>query len=65
MIAVTRLDGMEYYINPYQIECIEVNPDTTLVMLSGKHYIVRDEVDDVLEKIRSYHRYMGPTVIQE
>jgi flagellar protein FlbD len=64
MIKVTRLDGREYYINPYQIECIEVNPDTTLVMLSGKQHIVREEVDDVLEKIQTYLRQLNPSIIQ-
>jgi flagellar protein FlbD len=62
MIKVTRLDGREYHINPYQIECIEVNPDTTLVMLSGKHYIVREEVDEVLEKIVAFHQRLVPAV---
>jgi flagellar protein FlbD len=65
MIKVTRLDGMEYFINPNQIERIEVNPDTSLVMVSGKHYIVRDEVDTVLEKIEEYRRRITPPVIQE
>ena len=65
MIKVTRLDGREYFVNPYQIECIEVNPDTTLVMLSGKHHIVREEVDDILGKIEAYRRQICPTVIQE
>ncbi|MDR0324326.1 MAG: flagellar FlbD family protein [Treponema sp.] len=64
MVKVVRLDGKEYFINPNQIECIEVNPDTTLVMLSGKHHIVRDEVDDVLQKIEAYHRRIHPPVIQ-
>jgi flagellar protein FlbD len=65
MIKVTRLDGMEYYINPHQIESIEINPDTTLVMLSGKHIIVRNEVDDVLAKIEAYHRRISPYIVQE
>lgn len=65
MIKVTRLDGMDYYINPHQIECIEVTPDTVLVMFSGKRHIVRDEVDDVLGKIESYHRRIFPPVIQD
>ena len=68
MIKVTRLDGTEYYINPHQIECIEVRPDTTLVMLSGKTHIVRNEVDDVLERIDIYRRRLSsinPPVVQE
>ena len=70
MIKVTRLDGTEYYINPHQIECIEIRPDTMIVMLSGKTHIVRDEADDVLEKIEAYRRRLNqftdyPAVIQE
>ena len=65
MIKVTRLDGKEYLINPHQIECIEIRPDTTLMMLSGKHHIVREEVDVILERIEAYHRRIHPTIIQE
>ncbi|MDR2159782.1 MAG: flagellar FlbD family protein [Treponema sp.] len=60
MIKVTRLDGMEYFINPHQIESIEIRPDTTLVMLSGKHLIVREEVDEVLKNIEEYRRRLNP-----
>jgi flagellar protein FlbD len=65
MIKVTRLDGKEYFINPHQIECIEVHPDTTIVMLSGKHHIVREEVDDVLARIDAYRRRLTPLIVQE
>ena len=60
MIKVTRLDGMEYFINPHQIESIEIRPDTTLVMLSGKHLVVREEVDEVLGRIETYRRRLNP-----
>jgi len=65
MIKVTRLDGTEYYLNPHQIECIEIRPDTTLVMLSGKTHILREEVDVVLERIDAYRRRLSPYVVQE
>ena len=52
-------------MNPHQIECIEIRPDTVLVMLSGNHHIVREEVDDVLGKIEAYYRRICPPVIQE
>jgi flagellar protein FlbD len=64
MIKVTRLDGTEYYINPLQIECIEVNPDTSLIMQSGRQHIVREEVDDVLELIKTYFRDLGSPIIK-
>jgi flagellar protein FlbD len=65
MIKVTRLNGTEYYLNPHQIECMEIRPDTTLVMLSGKSHIVREEVDVVLEKILAYRNLLNPHIVQE
>ena len=65
MIKVTRLDGMEYYVNPHQIECIEIRPDTTLMMLSGKTHIVREEADVVLERIDIYRKKLIPYIVQE
>jgi flagellar protein FlbD len=65
MIKLTRLNGTEYYINPHQIECIEILPDTALMMLSGKNHIVREEADEVLGKIEAYYRRIYPPVIQE
>ena len=65
MIKLTKLNGKQYYVNPHQIECIEINPDTVLVMLSGKHHIVREEADEVLEKIDEYRRRLSPPIVQE
>jgi flagellar protein FlbD len=59
MIEVTRLDGRTYYVNPHQIEYIESNPDTTLVMLSGKRLVVREPYEQILERIVSYRRLIG------
>jgi flagellar protein FlbD len=59
MVKVTRLDGQEYYINPHQIESIELRPDTTLLMLSGKHVIVRESAEDIIGKIVEYRRRIG------
>ena len=61
---MTKLDGTEYLINPDQIESIEIRPDTTLMMLSGKHHIVREQADDVLKRIEAYHKKICPPVIQ-
>lgn len=56
---------MMYYINPHQIECIEINPDTTLVMLSGRRHVVKEEADDVLGEIETYRNRLSPSVVQE
>ncbi|HIW36819.1 MAG TPA: flagellar FlbD family protein [Candidatus Treponema faecavium] len=59
MIEVMRLDGKRYWINPHQIESIETNPDVTLCMLSGKHVVVRNSPEDVIQKIIEYRRLIG------
>jgi flagellar protein FlbD len=65
MIKVTRLDGVEYYLNPHQIECIEIHPDTTLVMLTGKKLIVRESVQELLRRIEDYRRRIFPSMGEE
>jgi flagellar protein FlbD len=59
MIKVTRLNGTEYYINPHQIESIELHPDTTLLMLSGKHVVIRERVEDIIGRIIEYRKRIG------
>ncbi|MBN1649375.1 MAG: flagellar FlbD family protein [Spirochaetales bacterium] len=59
MIEVTRLNNTVYYLNPHQIEYIECNPDTTLVMLSGKRLVVREDYQTVLKRIVDYRKLIG------
>ena len=59
MIKVTRLNGKEYFINPHQIESIEIHPDTTLLMLSGKHVVVLEKVDELINQIVEYRKRIG------
>jgi flagellar protein FlbD len=59
VIKVTRLNGMAYYINPHQIESIEVRPDTTFQMLSGKIIVVKEAVDEIIDRIIEYRRKIG------
>jgi flagellar protein FlbD len=59
MIEVTRLDGKSYYINPHQIEYIENNPDTTLIMLSGKRLVVREDYQTIFGRIIAYRKLIG------
>ncbi len=59
MIPVTKLDGKVFYVNPHQIEYIETNPDTTLIMLSGKRMVVREDYPSVFGRIVEYRRLIG------
>ena len=59
MIEVTRLDGRTYYLNPHQIEYVENNPDTTIMMLSGKHLVVKEDFETLFKRIVDYRRLIG------
>jgi len=59
MIKVSRLNGKEYYINPHHIEYIEIRPDTTMFMLSGKHVVVLEKVEEIIDRIVEYRRRIG------
>jgi flagellar protein FlbD len=59
MIKVNKKKKKEYFINPHQIESIEMHPDTTLLMLSGKYVVVRESVEEVIKRIVEYRRQIG------
>ena len=59
MIELSRLSGTIIWLNPHQIEYIEKTPDTSIVMLSGKHILVRESVAEVQERILAYRRLIG------
>ena len=59
MISVTQLNGKQYWINPHLIECIETNPDVTLVLVSGKHLVVKDTVEDIIDRNVEYRGRLG------
>jgi len=59
LIQLTQLGGKNFWINPHLIEYIETTPDTTLTLTSGKHVIVREKVDAVIDAIIAYRRKLG------
>jgi flagellar protein FlbD len=59
MIELTKMSGTVFWLNPHQIEYIEVVPDTSIVMLSGKHLVVRESVAEVMSRIVAYRRQIG------
>ena len=56
MIAITKLNDKEQFINSDLIELIELTPDTTITMTTGKKIIAKESVDDIIDKIVNYKR---------
>ncbi|QBG47368.1 flagellar protein FlbD [Verrucomicrobia bacterium S94] len=54
MIKVTDLHGVEYSLNAEQIEKVEQNPDTQIMLLNGHRYYVRESIDDIMARVIQY-----------
>ena len=56
MIKLTRLDGEPFVLNAELIRYVEARPDTFITILSGERIIVRESMDEVLEKTLAYQQ---------
>jgi flagellar protein FlbD len=54
MIAVTRLNGSRFAVNPDLVERVQENPDTTLVMVGGATYVVRESLPEIIVLIADF-----------
>jgi uncharacterized protein YlzI (FlbEa/FlbD family) len=54
MIIVSRLNGERFGVNAEQIERIEETPDTVLTLVEGRKYIVRESLEEVIERVVAY-----------
>jgi flagellar protein FlbD len=59
MVRLSRLNGQVIAVNPDLITWIEVTPDTTLSLLGGDKVMVRETLDDVIEKIVAFRQEIG------
>ncbi len=63
MIKLTRLNGLEFTVNAELIEFVESTPDTVLTLTTGKKFVIKETVDEVVEKIVVYRRAIGTKII--
>ena len=54
MIQVTRLNNTRLYLNYFQVESIEANPDTVITMMNGNRYVVREKPEEVFAAFRCF-----------
>jgi flagellar protein FlbD len=65
MITVYRLNGEEFLINPHLIEVIEAAPDTTITLTTGRKFIVKTPVPEIVDQIIKYRRMIGNQIFTE
>lgn len=56
MITLSRLNGKPFVLNAELIRTIEENPDTTIQLVNGERVIVRESMEEVVERAIEYGR---------
>ncbi|MBQ9526139.1 MAG: flagellar FlbD family protein [Fretibacterium sp.] len=59
MIKVHRLNGELFLLNSDMIETIDTTPDTVVRLLNGHRYLVREEMQEVYDKVVEFRRSAG------
>jgi flagellar protein FlbD len=54
MIKLTKLNGNPMALNSDLIRTAEASPDTMLTLINGERLIVREELDEVMERVVRY-----------
>lgn len=54
MIKLHKLNGQEIALNLELIESIEAIPETKIILTTGNQYIVKETIDEIIEKISEY-----------
>lgn len=65
MIRVTRMNGVEFVMNAELIEFIDSTPDTVITLTNGRKFILKDSLDEVLDKVIAYRRAIGTKIIYQ
>jgi len=56
MIKVTRLNGKEFVLNAELIQFLEETPDTVITLLNHEKVVVKESVDEVVQRVIAYSR---------
>lgn len=59
MIQVTRLNDTELVINADLIEFVESIPDTIISLTTGKKIMVKESIEEIVERVARFKRMSG------
>ena len=55
MIVLTKRNHEKFVVNHLQIEYIETIPESKIVMMNHDYYLVRESVEEIVQKIAEYN----------
>ncbi|MGC1373208.1 MAG: flagellar FlbD family protein [Candidatus Sulfotelmatobacter sp.] len=56
MIRLTRLNNQSFIVNSDLIKFVEQSPDTLITLISGEKIVVRENAEQVLQRVISFRR---------
>jgi flagellar protein FlbD len=56
MIKLHKLNGAEIVVNAELLESVEPTPDTVINLATGNRFVVRDTVQEVVDKTVEYRK---------
>ena len=56
MITITRLDKRVVVLNADLIKTLEATPDTILTLINGDTLVIRESVEDIVQRVIEYQR---------
>lgn len=59
MIKVTRINDTQLVLNSDLIEFVEATPDTIISLTTGKKILVRESVDEIIDRVASFKSRCG------
>jgi flagellar protein FlbD len=54
MIRLTRLDGSQFVVNADLVETIEHHGDTVVTLVSGTRFVVREDVETIVDGVARF-----------
>jgi flagellar protein FlbD len=54
VVTLTRLTGSVFALNSDLIERVESTPDTVITLIDGTKYLVRESLEEVVDRVRRY-----------
>ena len=62
MIFLNKLNNTVFVCNADLIETVEATPDTVIKLTSGKTYMVKNSVEEIVKKVIAYKQLSNQTI---
>ena len=54
MMVLTKMNGERFLVNHSQVECIELIPESKVVMMNHDYYLVQESAEEIIRRIQDY-----------